>query len=234
LPEPATLQQLAGRDAYLDGLLGVHHGLLTMVNRLNATFSSLPDVPIAGPALPPLLLSQAHSAFLAGVRMALAGQVHVAYMALRGCIESALYALIMKQQASSRAAWLNREMDRALCRRIFTAASGLALLMEIDAPLARVFEESYESTIDRGAHPNVLSLGSHLDFNEWDKKNNIANILLLPDDDTAVKKALHCCIVVGAAVASLCAYVMPDHRPAAAAQDEAMEVIDLYFRELGH
>jgi hypothetical protein len=77
--------------------LGVHHALLTMLNRLNATFNSLPDVLIAGPALPPLLLSQAHSAFLAAVRMSLGGQVHVAYMALRGCIESALYALIMKQ-----------------------------------------------------------------------------------------------------------------------------------------
>jgi hypothetical protein len=123
-----------------------------------------------------MLLSQTHSAFLAAVRMSLGGQVHVAYMALRGCIESALYALVMKQQASSQNAWVNRKTDRARCRKIFAVSSGLALLKEIDAPLEQVIEEACEATIDRGAHPNPLSLGSQLDFDEWDAANQISNV----------------------------------------------------------
>ncbi len=39
--------------------------------------------------------------------------------ALRGCIESALYAFIMKQQPSSQEAWVNRKTNRSLCRNIF-------------------------------------------------------------------------------------------------------------------
>src|SRR5436309_15721449 len=78
----ASEQELAAVEA--------QPSLLRLLEKLNASFNNIPDKPIAGPALPPLLLSQAHSAFLAAVRLSLGGQVHVAYMALRGCIESGL------------------------------------------------------------------------------------------------------------------------------------------------
>jgi len=202
----------ASRDQELIAL-DVHRSLLTSLDRLNAAFDNIPSVAIAGRALPPLLLSQAHSAFLGAVRMSLAGQVHVAYMALRGCIESALYAFIMKQQPSSQEAWVNRKTNRSLCRNIF-ANQILPLLKEIDPPLGQVVEEIYETTIDRGAHPNVLSLGSHLDFDGWDAENRLSNILLLPATNTVVEAALSGCLVAGAAVASLSMHVMPDHAPA--------------------
>jgi hypothetical protein len=221
----------ASRDQELIAL-GVHHSLLSSLDRLNAAFDSIPGIPIAGRALPPLLLSQAHSAFLGAVRMSLAGQVHVAYMALRGCIESALYALMMKQQPSSQEAWVNRETNRAHCRNIFNANKIKPLLKEIDPPLGQVVDEIYETTIDRGAHPNVLSLGSHVDFDGWDAENRLSNILLLPAASTAVEGALICCLVAGAAVASLSMHVMPDHAPAVAAHKEAMEVIGLHIGEL--
>jgi hypothetical protein len=80
-----------------------------MLDRLNAAFNRLPDVAFSGPALPPLMISQAQSAFLAAVRTSLGGQVHVAYMALRGCVECALYALIMHHQPSSQlVGWVER------------------------------------------------------------------------------------------------------------------------------
>lgn len=66
----------------------------------------------------------------------------------------------------------------------------------------QVFKEAYNVTIDKGAHPNMLSLGQHLDFSDWDDKNGIWNIVLLPNDDLAVESVLHLCVVVGAAVAS--------------------------------
>jgi hypothetical protein len=159
--------------------------------------------------------------------MALAGQVHVAYTALRGAIESALYAFIMKYDPSSQTPWVDRNQDRKRCRQMFSASRGMTLLQTIDAPLAQAICESYETTIDRGAHPNVLSLGSHLDFDEWDAENKLANIVLLPADSPAVEAFLVCCVVIGVEITSLCAHVMPSHAPAVAAHDEGMEILRL-------
>jgi hypothetical protein len=209
--------------------LKAHSHLLSLLERLNGTFNALPDEPITGPALPPLLLSQAHSAFLAAVRLSLGGQVHVAYMALRACIESGLYALIVKLDRSAQDAWVNRGHDRARCQKVFTASAGIQLLQTLDPPLKQVIQEAYDSTIDRGAHPNVVSLGNHLDLDDYDLENKIANVLLLPADHQAVKSALCSCVVVGAAVASLCAHVMPGHYPALASHEEAMAVMKVYL-----
>src|SRR5947208_16732584 len=98
------------------------------------------------------------------------------------CIESALYAVILKLQPHRQEVWVNRITNRSLCQRTFTARAGLSLLVEIDPPLTQLITEVYETCIDRGAHPNVLSLGSHLDFEGWDAENKISNILLLPPD----------------------------------------------------
>lgn len=127
---------------------------------------------------------------------------------------------------------MNRKTNRSLCRRIFNANQILPLLKKIDPPLGQVFDEIYETTIDRGAHPNVLSLGSHLDFSEWEAANSLSNILLLPATSTAVKAALGSCLMAGAAVASLSMHVMPDHAPAVAAHNEAMEVVGQYLGKL--
>ncbi|MGY4512083.1 hypothetical protein [Bradyrhizobium sp. USDA 3650] len=195
--------------------------LVEALDRLNAVVDGIPSVPIAGPALPPLLLSQAHSSFLAAVRMSLAGQVHVAYGALRSSIECALYALMMRHQPWTQEVWINRQSNRRACRDTFTFGAGLAILKKMDAPLAQLIQELYDAAIDNGAHPNILSLGRHLDFSDWDEANGLRNILLLPEDDQSVDGVLHSCLLVGAAVASIYPYVMPEHGPAIAAPQDA-------------
>lgn len=210
----------AAREQELKSL-GGHHELVAALDRLNAAFDGIPSAPIAGPALPPLLLSQAHSAFLAAVRMSLAGQVHVAHAALRCCIECALYALMIRHQPSSQDVWVNRQTNRSACRRTFTVSAGLAILKEMDVPLTQAIQELYDAAIDNGAHPNMLSLRRHLDFSDWDDENGIRNVLLLPEDDPAVEAVLHSCLIVGVAVASIYPHVMPEHGPAIAAHKEA-------------
>jgi hypothetical protein len=138
----------------------------------------------------------------------------------------------MTQDPSSQKAWVNRKTDRDRCKKIFNANKIIPRLKKADPPLGQVFHEIYETTIDRGAHPNFLSLGSHLDFDEWDTENKVSNIVLLPAANTVVKAALSCCLVAGAAVASLSMHVMPDHAPAVAARKEAMEVIGLHMGEV--
>jgi hypothetical protein len=47
-----------------------------------------------------------------------------------------------------------------------------------------VFKETY---IDKGAHPNVLSLGQYLDFTDWDENNRLKNTGLECSDEEAVR-----------------------------------------------
>lgn len=145
----------------------------------------------------------------------------MAYAALRSCIECALYALIVRRQPSTQDVWVNRQSNRSTCRKTFTFSAGLSILKEMDVPLTQVIQELYDAAIDNGAHPNILALGRHLDFSDWDDENGIRNVLLLPEDDPAVEAALHSCLVVGVAVASIYPHVMPEHGPAIAAHQEA-------------
>jgi hypothetical protein len=118
--------------------------LVSLLDRLNGAFNDIPSAIVSGPALPPLMMSQAQSAFLAAVRMSLGGQVHAAFMLLRGCIECSLYSLIMSMDPSSQAVWVDREKNRAECRKLFNANVGLAVLENIDKPLSQFLREAYE------------------------------------------------------------------------------------------
>lgn len=214
----------ASREQELEALT-VHAEWVAIFDRLNAAFNEIPSIPLSGAALPPLLISQAQGAFLAAVRMSLAGQVQVSHAALRSCIENALYALVMHREPSTQEIWANRHNDRKACKRAFTADAALTILRGIDHSLARVFGETYEITIDHGAHPNVLSLVQHLDPSRWDDENSILAAILVPEDHESVRHALHLCAIVGTAVASLCLYVMPGHDPAAKAHAQATEIL---------
>jgi hypothetical protein len=198
---------------------------VAILDQLNAALNKISSIPILGPALPPLLIGQAHSAFLAAVRMSLAGQVHVAHTVVRSCIESALYALILQREPHTQKVWANRHNDRKACIKAFTPTAALTILHGIDSSLAQVFRETYEVTIDRGAHPNLLSLLQHLDFGRWEDEKRIDSALLLSECHQSVGQALNLCAIVGAAVASLCMYVMPTHDPAAKAHEQAMSVL---------
>jgi hypothetical protein len=76
-----------------------------------------------------------------------------------------------------------------------------------------VFKETYEVTIDKGATSKCVVARPTLDFTDWDENNGLKNIALLPEHHLAVKSVLSLCVVVGAAVASLCTYIMPEHAP---------------------
>jgi len=53
-------------------------------------------------------LLRAHSAFLAGTHLAMAGQTAETYASLRLCLENALYGLYLARNPDSRETWLRR------------------------------------------------------------------------------------------------------------------------------
>jgi hypothetical protein len=63
-------------------------------------------------------LFRSHSAYLAGVKLALSGQIPEAYMVLRGTLECALYGLYVARKASVREIWLRRDEDEEAKKKV--------------------------------------------------------------------------------------------------------------------
>ncbi len=106
-------------------------------------------------------LMRAHSAYLAGARLSLSGQVTEAYMVLRGCLENSLYGLHFSNYPDTREVWLRRNDDedsKRRCKNEFTSGNVLKTLESRDTKLHKIAKKLYETTIDCGAHPNELGL----------------------------------------------------------------------------
>lgn len=112
-----------------------------------------------------LFLLRAHSSYLAGAQVALAGQLPETHMLLRGSIESCLYAFYFHQRPASRDTWLRRhdsDAARKLVRDEFKIAALFRLLKEQDKRLGAIGQELYDNSIDFGGHPNERSLSQVL------------------------------------------------------------------------
>lgn len=114
--------------------------------------------------LPRILMVRVHSAFLAGVRLAMSGQAFEAMLALRAAIEQAWYGLHVArdpQPLERSTTWLQRH-DRPeakqKCKNEFTVSRVHQTHEALDADGAKILHELYETTIDYGAHPNEKGL----------------------------------------------------------------------------
>jgi hypothetical protein len=110
-------------------------------------------------------LLKSHSAYLGGVRLAISGQCAETYMALRGCIEAAIYGLYLSRNQESQETWLNRNNNAESLKKVkneFQIGKLLSFLKSIDPLIHRVSVRLYDLTIDYGAHPNELALTSLL------------------------------------------------------------------------
>jgi hypothetical protein len=108
-----------------------------------------------------LFLMRAHSAYLAGVRLSVSGQITECYMLLRGTLENSLYGLHISSNPTRRDIWLRRHDDnnsKRKCQNEFTAGNVLNTLKMKDKETHRIAQYLYELTIDYGAHPNAKGL----------------------------------------------------------------------------
>lgn len=121
------------------------------------------------PATASILLVNAHASLRAAMGLAFSGQLLPVFMALRGSIESALYANAMVQNPELQEVWLNRdrsENGRQICRNEFTAGKMfISLTQAQDREFSDRLREAYDATIDFGAHPNnrLLLSSTHIE-----------------------------------------------------------------------
>ena len=137
-------------------------------------------------------LFRAHSAYLAGLRLALSGQVPEAYMVLRGTLECALYGLYVARKPSVSEIWLRRDEDEVSRRKVrkeFKVANVFQVLELEDQKLRKIAGNLYERTIDYGGHPNQQAFLSVMKQQSNDSKITFQSAYMIGNED-----ALHLCL----------------------------------------
>lgn len=114
--------------------------------------------------VPRFLMVRTHSSFLAGLRLAMSGQVSEAFPVLRSAVECTWYSLhIAKDPNGTERAemWLRRNEDavsKSRCKSEFTVAKLRQTHDALDPNTAKDLHEIYEDLIDFGAHPNQFGV----------------------------------------------------------------------------
>jgi hypothetical protein len=154
------------------------------------------------PAVPLLVAMNAHATFLGAIRSAVCGHAGNVYMALRGAIESSLYAVLMVQKPDLVDVWIKRHESpetRGACRAAFTFAKALAALRAAsNDAFADIVNDAYAASIDFGAHPNTKGVMTHVRVNKEDRSNTeVSLIYLYGADSFEVARALLACLETG-------------------------------------
>lgn len=133
------------------------------------------------------LIVRTHSSFLAGIRLAMSGQVFESCPVLRSAVEQAWYALHIAKDPTppTRAeAWLNRnigDIEKGHCKSEFTVAAVKGTHEKIDPRTAQTLHEIYERLIDFGARPNQFGVMAAVTKSETDAKVSFGVGILHPE-----------------------------------------------------
>jgi hypothetical protein len=145
--------------------LSAVYELLQRVHRLFKQFEELIEKDSRQEFLVPrFLMVRTHSSYLAGLRLAMSGQVSEAFSVLRSGVECTWYALhIAKDPEGSERAkiWLRRNEDgvaKLRCKSEFTVTKLRQTHEASDPQTAADFHRIYEELIDFGAHPNQFGV----------------------------------------------------------------------------
>jgi hypothetical protein len=156
-----------------------------------------------------LFLLRAHSSFLGGAHLALAGQLPEAYMLLRGSLENAAYSFYFSQVPESHERWLRRH-DSSAAKQVvqdeFRIRALLKLLKKRDETLGKIATTLYERTIDFGAHPNERGLIQMLTMSETDRERQL-QVRYLTGHSSAMDLCLKTSAQVGVCVLKVFQYV---------------------------
>jgi len=151
--------QVAHENAYF--VFTQHRRVYDLLRLVHETFDVA--VGIASHSRPQYLaffVTRAFSSYLAGIRLALSGQVAESFAPFRVLIETAWYGLHVSVDPES-----TKRMEAWLCRddseeakwnvvKMFRSGDLKATHRQRDPETARILEELYERCISTGAHPN--------------------------------------------------------------------------------
>ena len=148
---------------------------------------------------------RSHSAYLAGVRLALSGQVPEAYMVLRGSLESALYGLYVARKASVGEIWLRRDEGEAAKKKVrmeFKISNLFPVLESENHELRKIAGELYERTIDYGGHPNQQAFLSVMKLHSVKSKMTFQSAYMI-GNEPALQLCLKSCAQIGTCTLSI-------------------------------
>jgi len=163
-----------------------------------------------------VLLMNAHASYRAATRLTISGQLPPVFMALRGVIESALYANAMVIEKNLQGIWLQRHRDeeaRNRCKNSFTTKQLFKhLKIAHDSEFVIMIKDHYDSTIDFGAHPNNRSLLSHIRLTELKSGTHAVELAYLHGfRSIEMRQCLVACAEVGLAVMFIMLACAPNH-----------------------
>ena len=141
--------------------------------------------------VPRFLMVRAHSSFLAGIRLAMSGQVSESFPLLRSVVEYAWYALhIAKDPGTKRSKiWLRRDDDaeaQKRCKREFRVNKVQRTHEALDAAAAKEFHGVYKDLISFGAHPNPFAVMTALSKIETANQIDYSVDILSPEWEPAI------------------------------------------------
>lgn len=165
-------------------------------------------IPYATKIEPPtaaVLLVNSHAVYRSAIQLSLAGQIIPVFMALRGAIESALYANAMVMKPELQDIWLNRGKDeesRKICRQEFQFGKVLKYLEDAqDKEFSQSVNDAYQNTIDFGAHPNSRTLLNSIHIEDMDDGKQLLQFAYIHSSDSfELCQSLIACAEVGVTI----------------------------------
>jgi hypothetical protein len=125
------------------------------------------------PVMAAVLLLRCQYAFKAAAAMALAGQAAEAFPAIRSVLEYAGYCLVIAETPSLQSVFSLRhagEVEKRAQKDAFQIRAVKDAVARRSAPLAAIYEDLYQRTIDFGAHPNPHAVFSTMKLDEREGK----------------------------------------------------------------
>lgn len=178
--------------------------------RINSLFESLRKNPVneEDKLIINHFLYRSHSAFLAGVRLAMSCELVEANMVLRGVLENSLYGFYLHNNPELAVTWLNRQQNdesKEKAKETFKPFKMIDLLKQKNEYLYTIASKLYDMTIDLGAHPNFLALALNMDIFETENTKHY-NYNILNTDSQSIEISFKIAGRVG--LCSLCVFQM--------------------------
>lgn len=133
-----------------------------------------------------MLLLRSHATYRGACRMSLSGQIYEAFVLLRSCIESSLYALHIDKNPSAGKKWLNRHISEASlkdAKKEFKFCTVIKTLQSVDYSISQTTKLVYERTIDYGGHPNERAISSSMKVIEKEGRKEYRQLYLIGDTE---------------------------------------------------
>lgn len=164
------------KSAYENAIVTFSHfsgtPIVEAIYNIDELFKLLAKVNYGQDELLPFFVGRCHCIYLTTIQLSTSGQVVEAYMVMRGCLENALYALLINDDSEAQEkalTWINREKDKQSkkqCRNLFSFRNVIRNLSNHDEKLKEKIQTLYNHTIDYGAHPNFQGLATTSSISE--------------------------------------------------------------------